>query len=83
MRRTRVHPNATRSTKLRGTQRSPENAFRTTEFRVPENLIFLSSVCIYIYIYICVCVCVFVCMYVCIYVYWRNSCYVISVTRAD
>ena len=81
MRRTRVHPNATRSTKLRGTQRSPENAFRTTEFRVPENLIFLSSVCIYIYIYICVCV--FVCMYVCIYVYWRNSCYVISVTRAD
>ena len=79
MRRTRVHPNATRSTKLRGTQRSPENAFRTMEFRVPENLIFLSSVCIYIYM----CVCVFVCMYVCIYVYWRNSCYVISVTRAD
>ena len=70
MRRTRVHPNATRSTKLRGTQRSPENAFRTTEFRVPENLIFLSSVCIYIniyiyiYIYIYVCVCLCVCMYV-------------------
>ena len=62
MRRTRVHPNATRSTKLRGTQRSPENAFRTTEFRVPENLIFLSSVCIYIYIYIYVCVCLCVCM---------------------
>ena len=40
MRRTRVPPNVTRSTKLGGAQRSPEPAFRSTDFRVPEILIF-------------------------------------------
>ena len=37
---TRVPPNVTRSTKLRGAQRSPEIAFRSTDFCVPKNLIF-------------------------------------------
>ena len=41
MKRTRVPSNVTRSTKLRGVQRSPELAFRSIDFRVPENLIFL------------------------------------------
>ena len=40
MRRTRVPPNVTRSTKLRGAQRSPELTFRSTDIRVPENLMF-------------------------------------------
>ena len=40
MRRTRVLPNATRSTELGGAQCSPELAFGSTEFLVPENLIF-------------------------------------------
>ena len=40
MRRTRVPPNVTGSTKLRGAQRSPKLSFRSTDFRVPENLIF-------------------------------------------
>ena len=40
MRRTGVLPNITRSTKLRGAQRSPEIAFRRTDFCVRENLIF-------------------------------------------
>ena len=39
MRRTRVPPNTTRSTKERGAQRSPELAFKSTDFCVPENLI--------------------------------------------
>ena len=39
-RRTRVLPNVTRSTKLRGIQHSPELALRSTDFCVPENLIF-------------------------------------------
>ena len=42
MRRTHVHPNVTRSTKSRGAQRSPELAFRSTDFRVPVKLIFLA-----------------------------------------
>ena len=42
MRRTRVPPNVTRSTKLRGGQRSRELAFKSTDFLVPENLIFLA-----------------------------------------
>ena len=40
MRQTRVPPNITRSTKLWETKRSPELAFRNTNFCVPENLIF-------------------------------------------
>ena len=40
MGRTRVLPNVTRCTKLRGAQRSPEIAFRSTDFCVLENLIF-------------------------------------------
>ena len=42
MRQTRVPPKATRSTKLRGAQRSPKLAFGSMHFRVPENLIFLA-----------------------------------------
>ena len=42
MRRTRVPPNVTRSTKLREGQRSRELAFKSTDFLVPENLIFLA-----------------------------------------
>ena len=40
MRRTRAPRKATRCTKLRGAQRSPELALRSTDFRAPENLIF-------------------------------------------
>ena len=40
MRRTRVLTNGTRSTKLQGALRSPELGFKSTDFRVPENLIF-------------------------------------------
>ena len=40
MRRTCVLSNITSSTKLRGAQHSLELAFRSTDFRVPENLIF-------------------------------------------
>ena len=40
MRRTRVPPNVTKSTKLGG---SPELSFRSTDFREPENL-FLGQV---------------------------------------
>ena len=40
MRQTRVPPNAIKSTKLRGAQRSPELAFRRKDFCVPENRIF-------------------------------------------
>ena len=40
MRQTRVPPNITRSTKLRGTQPSLQLAFRSMDFHVPENLIF-------------------------------------------
>ena len=40
MRRTRITPNVTRSTKLRGAQHSLELAFRSKDFRVSENLIF-------------------------------------------
>ena len=39
-RRTRVPPSVTRSAKLRGAQRSPELSFRSTNFCVPENLLF-------------------------------------------
>ena len=42
MGRKRLYTNVKRSAKLRGTQRSPELAFRSTDFRVPENLIFLA-----------------------------------------
>ena len=42
MRRTHVPPNVTRSTKLWGAQCSPELAFRSTDIRVPANLIFLA-----------------------------------------
>ena len=42
MRLTHIPTNIARSTKLRGTQRSPELAFRSTDFCVPENLIFLA-----------------------------------------
>ena len=38
----------TRGSKLRGVQRSPEPAFMSTDFRVPENLIILALLrCIY------------------------------------
>ena len=40
MRQTHVSANSTRRTKLRGAQCSPEFAFRSTDFCVPENLIF-------------------------------------------
>ena len=40
MGQTSVPPNATRSTKLSGTQHALELAFRSTDFHVPENLIF-------------------------------------------
>ena len=40
MTRTCVPPDVTRSTKLRGAQRSPKLTFRSMDFRVPENLIF-------------------------------------------
>ena len=40
MRQTHVTPNVTRTTKLRGAEHSPELAFRSTDFRVPGNLIF-------------------------------------------
>ena len=40
MRRARVLSKVTRSTKLRGAQRSPELGLRSTDFRAPENLIF-------------------------------------------
>ena len=40
MRRTRVPPTVTRRTKLQGAQRSLELGYRSTDFRVPENLIF-------------------------------------------
>ena len=40
MRQTRVPPKVTRSTKLQGTQHSPELAFRSTYFCAPEKLIF-------------------------------------------
>ena len=40
MRQTQVPPNITRSTKLQGAQHSPELAVRSTDFCVPENLIF-------------------------------------------
>lgn len=41
MKRTRVPSDVTRSTKLRGAQRSPELIFRSIDFLVPESLIFL------------------------------------------
>ena len=40
MRRTRVPCNVTRSTNLRGAQRSPELGLKSTDFCAPENLIF-------------------------------------------
>lgn len=40
MRRPRVSSNVTRSIEIRDVQRSPEVAFRSTDFRVLENLIF-------------------------------------------
>ena len=40
MRQTHVPPNVTRSTKLGNRQHFPELAFRSTDFHVPENLIF-------------------------------------------
>ena len=40
MKRAHVIPNFTRSTRLQGIQRSPELAFRSTDFRVLKNLIF-------------------------------------------
>ena len=40
MRRARVPSKVTRSTKLRGAQRSPELGLMSTDFRAPENLIF-------------------------------------------
>ena len=40
MRGTQVPPNVTRSTKLRGAQHFPKLTFRSTDFCVPENLIF-------------------------------------------
>ena len=36
-------PNLTRSTKLRGTQSSPEVSYRSTDFHAPENLTFQPS----------------------------------------
>ena len=40
MRRTCVPPNVTRRAKLRGAQRSPELTFKSTNFCLPEILIF-------------------------------------------
>ena len=40
MRQTCVPTNTRRSTKLHGTQRSPELAFRSIDFCIPENQIF-------------------------------------------
>ena len=40
MRRTRVPPTVTQITKLQGAQRFLEFDYRSTDFRVPENLIF-------------------------------------------
>ena len=40
MRQTLVPRNVTRSTKLRGAQRAPELALRSTELCSPENLFF-------------------------------------------
>ena len=40
MTRTHVPRKVTRCTKLRGAQRSPELALRSTDFHTPENLIF-------------------------------------------
>ena len=40
MKRAHVISNVTRNTKLQGGQRSPELAFRSTDFRVLKNLIF-------------------------------------------
>ena len=40
MKRTRIPANVTRSTKLQGAQRSLQHVFRSTDFSVPENLIF-------------------------------------------
>ena len=40
MRRTPVPPHIKMSTKLRGAQRSPEPALRSTYFRVPEICFF-------------------------------------------
>ena len=40
MMRTFVAANITKSKNLRGAQRSPEFAFRSTDFCVPENLLF-------------------------------------------
>ena len=52
MRWTLVPRKVTRWTKFWGAQRSPELAFRSTDFRAPENLIFPALIYIYIYIYI-------------------------------
>ena len=43
MRRTRVPPNVTGRAKLQRAQHSPEFATRNTDFRLPENLIFLGQ----------------------------------------
>ena len=43
MKRTRVPPNVKRSTKLQGAQRSPEYAFRGTDFVQGPNLVTKSS----------------------------------------
>ena len=47
MRQRPVSPHVTRSTILWGVQRSPELAFRSTDFCAPENLIFSSPVVAY------------------------------------
>ena len=44
MRQTRVPCKVTRSTNLRGAQRSPEHGLKSRDFCAPENLIFFSPV---------------------------------------
>ena len=42
MRQTCVPPNITRRTKLQGVQHSPKLVFKSMDFSVPENLIFVA-----------------------------------------
>ena len=49
MRQARVLSKVTRSTKLQGAQCSPELGLKSTNFRAPENLIFLALISMRIY----------------------------------
>ena len=52
MRRVRASPNVTRNKKLRDAQRSPKLSLKSTEIRVPVNLIFRALFVKY-FLYIC------------------------------